>query len=84
MTTSLARALVPLMLGATLVACGGDEPAVCGSADNLKTSVENLKDVNVTANGVSDRARAARAVRSDRPRLARRKHQNAAPMRAAH
>src|SRR4029453_981887 len=37
-----------------------------------------------TANGVIDNARAARAVRSDRACVARRKHQNDAPMRAEH
>ena len=53
MTTSIARLLVPLLLGAALVACGSDQPAVCSSVDRLETSVEDLKDVDVTANGLT-------------------------------
>jgi hypothetical protein len=54
MTPFLAPTVLTLVLGASLVACGGgDQAPVCDSAENLKTSVENLKDVNVTANGLS-------------------------------
>jgi hypothetical protein len=35
-----------------LVACGQDKPAVCGQADELKASVERLKDTDVSENGV--------------------------------
>ena len=49
----LAPTVVTLMLGASLVGCGSDQPAVCGAVDTLQTSVDNLKDVNVTSNGLS-------------------------------
>ena len=65
----VACAVVALLLGASLVGCGGgggnaggggggggsDTPAVCASVDTLKTSVDKLKDVDVTSSsGVSD------------------------------
>ena len=56
---SVAFAVVALLLGASLVGCGGDggsdAPAVCGSVDTLKTSVQQLKDIDVTSSSaVSD------------------------------
>ena len=45
--------MVTLVLGAALVGCGSDEPAVCGSVDTLETSVDDLKNVDVTANGLT-------------------------------
>jgi hypothetical protein len=35
-----------------LTSCAGDKPAVCTQADELRTSVQNLKDVNLSENGV--------------------------------
>jgi hypothetical protein len=44
-----------VMLSASLVACGEDTPAVCGSADQLKSSVDKLKDIDVTeTNGIDE------------------------------
>jgi len=44
-----------LLLGAALVGCGDDEPAVCGSVDELQTSVDNVKDIDVSSSsGVSE------------------------------
>jgi hypothetical protein len=55
-----------LLLTTTLVACGGDEPAVCGSVNDLQESVEGLKDVDLTSsNGVSDLESALTAVQDD-------------------
>ena len=67
----VALALVTLLLGASLVGCGGggggsDEPAVCGSVDTLKTSVDKLKDIEVTSSGaVSDLESAVTDIQAD-------------------
>jgi len=43
------------MLSAALVACGDDTPAVCASADQLKSSVDKVKDIDVTeTNGIDE------------------------------
>ena len=36
-----------VMSSAALVACGEDTPAVCGSADQLQSSFDELKDIDV-------------------------------------
>ena len=44
-----------VMLSASLVACGDDTPAVCGSAEQLQSSVDKLKDIDVTeTNGLDE------------------------------
>ena len=44
-----------VMLSASLVACGDDTPAVCGSADQLQSSVDKVKDIDVTeTNGLDE------------------------------
>ena len=44
-----------VMLSAALVACGDDTPAVCGSAEQLQSSVAKLKDIDVTeTNGLDE------------------------------
>ena len=44
-----------VMLSASLVACGSDTPAVCASADQLKSSVDEVKDIDVTdTNGIDE------------------------------
>ena len=41
-----------VMSSAVLVACGEDTPAVCGSAEQLQSSFDDLKDIDITeANG---------------------------------
>ena len=43
------------MLSAALVACGDDTPAVCSSADQLKSSVDKVKDIDVMeTNGIDE------------------------------
>jgi hypothetical protein len=37
----------------TLVSCGPDTPAVCEQAEELRTAVQNVKDVNVSENGLA-------------------------------
>jgi TolA-binding protein len=56
MTRKLALAAATVvMLSASLVACGDDTPAVCGSANQLKSSVEEVKDIDVTdTNGIDE------------------------------
>jgi len=49
---ALSLTLVSLLLGASLVACGGkDKPAVCSSVDTLKSSVTDLKNIDITSSG---------------------------------
>ena len=44
-----------VMSSAALVACGEDTPAVCGSADQLQSSFDDLKDIDVTEdNGLDE------------------------------
>jgi peptidoglycan hydrolase CwlO-like protein len=44
-----------LMSSTALVACGEDTPAVCGSADQLEASFDELKDIDVTEeNGLDE------------------------------
>jgi hypothetical protein len=45
-----------LVLGGSLAGCGGsNKPAVCGSVDDLKTSLGDLKAISITSSGaVSD------------------------------
>jgi hypothetical protein len=49
--SGLAAACV--IAAALLTACSSSKPAVCTDAANLKTSVQDLKNVNVRENGVS-------------------------------
>lgn len=55
MTHILAWPLVAVLLGASAAACssGGSAPPVCDSYDQLKTSVQNLTDVQVSVNGLT-------------------------------
>ena len=44
-----------VMSSAALVACGDDEPAVCGSAEQLQSSFDDLKDIDLTeTNGLDE------------------------------
>ncbi len=61
----------PLLLAALLVGCGGgsggsDTPAVCGSVDSLKSSVDKVKDTDITSSGaISDLQSGLTRIRSD-------------------
>ncbi len=67
----IALALATLLFGASMVGCGGgdggsDEPAVCGSVDALKTSVDKLKDIKIASSGaVSDLESAVTDIQAD-------------------
>jgi hypothetical protein len=44
-----------VMSSTALVACGDDEPAVCGSAEQLQSSFDDLKDIDLTeTNGLEE------------------------------
>jgi hypothetical protein len=51
MNRRVALTLVTVLLGAGLAGCS-DQPAVCDSVDALQASVDNLRDINVSANGM--------------------------------
>lgn len=55
-----------LLFTATLVGCSNDKPAVCDSVDNLQTSIEDIKSIDVTSPGaVSDLESGLTAIKSD-------------------
>ena len=55
-----------LLVGSVLVGCSDDKPAVCDSVDNLNTSVEDVKSIDVTSPGaVSDLESGLTAIKSD-------------------
>ena len=47
----LTVAAATLLLTASIAACSNDKPAVCTSVDSLKSSVDDLKNVDVTSSG---------------------------------
>ena len=51
-STFRALAATAVLLGALVAGCGADDPAVCGSVNDLKsTSFDDLKDIDVTSSG---------------------------------
>jgi hypothetical protein len=50
-STFRALAAVTLVLGLLVSGCGADDPAVCGSVNDLKSSYDSLKDIDVTSSG---------------------------------
>ena len=48
-----AAAAAPFLLVLSLAGCGDSKPAVCSDLDALRASVENLKDVNISENGMT-------------------------------
>jgi hypothetical protein len=59
-------ATVTLLLVATLVGCSDDKPAVCSSVDNLKTSVDDVKNIDVTSSSAaSDLESGLTTIKSD-------------------
>jgi hypothetical protein len=58
---------------ALLAACGGDDDdssSLCNDVDALKSSVQELRDVNVVQNGTSELSSALDKVKSDAQALA--------------
>ena len=59
-------AAATLLLGATLVGCGSDKPAACGSVDALETSVDNIKNIDPTSpDAVNELALGVANIQSD-------------------
>ncbi|HEX5016714.1 MAG TPA: hypothetical protein VFX15_03915 [Actinomycetes bacterium] len=72
MKTSVANAVIAVLLGASLVACSNDDKSpVCTSADDLKTAVADLNNIDFTApNGAAkDLKDNLRTVQSDWEKL---------------
>ena len=66
MRNSLAITVASLAVAASVVSCGQDTPAVCGSVNDLKTSVNNVTKIDVTSSGaLSDLKSGLSAVQSD-------------------
>ncbi len=66
MKRSLALAAATLVLTTSFAACSNDQPAVCTSVDSLKSSVDDLKNVDVTSSGaVGDLQTALSSVESN-------------------
>jgi hypothetical protein len=57
--------LAVVMAAGGLAACGGDQPAVCDAVDSLQASVDNLKDVQLSENGVNALTSALTQVKQD-------------------
>ena len=55
-----------LLAAAGLSACTSDKPAVCSSVDELQTSVDNLKDIQLGENGLSAASEHPRAGQDER------------------
>ena len=51
MRTFLAIAFTSLAMSVSLVSCGEDPPAVCGSVADLKASVRQIRQIDVTSSG---------------------------------
>lgn len=66
MKPTAALAVPTLMLAVSLVACSEDKAAVCTSVDDLKSSVQKVKDVDVTSStGLSDLQSSLQSVEDD-------------------
>ena len=71
MTSHLAVAASALLLTVSLAACGGDDqPAVCSSANDLKSAINDFTSIDVTSsNGLSDLKEGLTSVRDDLQKL---------------
>ncbi len=57
--------LAVVLAAGGLAACGGDQPAVCDDFDALQSSVENLKDIQVSENGLTALSPALTQIKKD-------------------
>lgn len=66
MRSFVAITLASLAISASAVSCGEDPPAVCGSVADLKSSVGQIRQIDLKSSGVVDDLKSAlRAVQSD-------------------
>lgn len=54
MKPSIGLTIATLVIGMSVVACGDDAPAVCGSVDDLRTSIDDVREIDLTASGAVD------------------------------
>lgn len=65
-TSPALTAAALVLMAAALTSCGSDDPAVCGSANDLKASIEDLPPADITsADAVADLKAALQDVKSD-------------------
>jgi hypothetical protein len=66
----LGSTLLAVVLAAGgLAACGGDQPAVCDDFDALQSSIDNLKDIQVSENGMTALSPALTQIKKDLQQL---------------
>ncbi|MFJ9387400.1 hypothetical protein ACIRON_01175 [Nocardioides sp. NPDC101246] len=59
-------AVLTLALATPLTGCGDDQTAVCGSVDDLQTSVDEVRDIDVSSSGaLADLESGLEAIGSD-------------------
>ncbi len=64
--TFRALAAVSILLSVCLGGCGGEDPAVCGSVNDLKSSIADLKNIDITSSGaLSELQSGLTALKSD-------------------
>jgi hypothetical protein len=66
---SLSTLLAVVLAASGLAACGSDKPAVCDDVDTLQSSVDNLKDIQVSENGVNELSTQLTQIKQDLKQL---------------
>lgn len=51
---SIGLTFATLLMSVSVVACGEDAPAVCSSVDDLRSSIDDLREIDVTSSGGID------------------------------
>jgi hypothetical protein len=65
----LALAVSPLFLAVSLTACSSDDADVCSDMDALKSSIDNVKDVQLAENGLNELSDGLNQVEDDLDQL---------------
>jgi hypothetical protein len=66
MKRAIALAVSTMLLAASLAACGQGKPAVCSSVNDLKSSVQKIKDIDPTSSGALSKLQSdLKTVKSD-------------------
>ncbi|QNN52821.1 hypothetical protein [Nocardioides mesophilus] len=66
---ALAGLAIMTILGAGTSACGGD-PAVCSDTDSLRSSIQDLQNIDIGQGGLAQLQKQLEAIRSDLQQLA--------------
>lgn len=64
MSKTVIITVATLLLATGLAGCS-DQPAVCDSVDELRASVDNLKDINLSENGLGEISDSLSAIEDD-------------------